>query len=538
MGEFWVHHLHPESMYYMDIRGAASASHVYGKPFVAAESFTGGGYQDPYTLKKIADYWFTQGVNRLVLHNSALQPLDTKPGNMMVGTNFNRNITWAHLAKPFMTYLSRASYMLQQGRFVADIAYLLKEGAPSSMPFWGAGLTPPLPDGYDYDFVNTDVLLHKMTVDPDGSILLPDGMRYRILVLPRTSWMTLPVLRKIAALVRAGATVVGPRPTSSPSLVGYPAVDKQIKALADSVWGDINGIALTKHYYGRGLVVWGLPLGRVLHMLSVPKDVTFDKPLGIRFGWIHRLKGKTNIYFVANLSDSACRVHGRFRTQSPHVSLWHPDNGTITATQCDTSGGFTNVLLDLPGHGSVFVVFSPSAPAHMQALISGKKEAVMAINGPWKVTFPKGLGAPAAITLTKLASWTRSPLEGVKYFSGTATYHTSFQWAANPASSGAKMLLNLGEVKDIAEVSLNGRDLGILWKPPFVADISNALKPGNNELAISVTNEWINRLIGDKLLPPDKRILGPTRRFGPPPALQTSGLLGPVFIEKMSHKNP
>jgi hypothetical protein len=142
MGEFWVRDLHPRLMYYQDVRGAASAAHVYGKTIVAAESFTGGGYESPYTLKKVGDYWFAQGVNRIVFHTSAHQPLDTLPGNTMVGTHINRNITWAEQAGPFMTYLARNSFLLQQGLFVADLAYLLNEGAPSTMPIWGAGLIP------------------------------------------------------------------------------------------------------------------------------------------------------------------------------------------------------------------------------------------------------------------------------------------------------------------------------------------------------------------------------------------------------------
>jgi len=137
MGEFWVGKMHPPLMYYQDVRGAASASHVYGKPLVAAEAYTGGGYESPYTLKKVSDYWFAQGLNRVVFHTSAHQPLDTKPGNTMVGTHIHRNITWAKQAEPFMTYLARQSFLLQQGLFVADLAYLLNEGAPSTMPIWG-----------------------------------------------------------------------------------------------------------------------------------------------------------------------------------------------------------------------------------------------------------------------------------------------------------------------------------------------------------------------------------------------------------------
>jgi hypothetical protein len=204
MGEFWVKDLHPSSMYYEDIRGAASASHIYGKKLVAAESYTGGNYEAPNKLKNIADYWFTQGVNRMVFHTSAHQPLDTKPGNTMVGTHINRNITWAELGRPFMTYLARNMYMLQHGTYAADIVYLLNEGAPSTMPFWGAGVQPATPEGYSFDYTNADGLLTRMTTDDKGNIILPDGLKYSILVLPPTNEMTLPVLRKIRAMALSG----------------------------------------------------------------------------------------------------------------------------------------------------------------------------------------------------------------------------------------------------------------------------------------------------------------------------------------------
>lgn len=264
MAEFWVHALHPESMYYVDNRGAASAGHVYGKPIIASESFTGGGYESPYMLKKIADYWFAQGINRLVFHTSAQQPLDTKPGNTMVGTHINRNITWAEQAKPFMTYVARTSFLLQQGHFVADLAYLLPEGAPSTMPFWGAGLEPAPPRGYDYDYVNTDVLLHRISVSDDGRLVLADGMSYRVLVLPDTQLMTPQVMHKIRKLVAAGATVVGERPLRSPSLLDYPNADKEVQALATDVWGDTDGVTKTQHSFGKGMLMWGLPLDEVL----------------------------------------------------------------------------------------------------------------------------------------------------------------------------------------------------------------------------------------------------------------------------------
>ena len=266
MGEFWYRALHPELMYYQDVRGAASASHIYGKGLVAAESFTGGGFESPYTLKKIGDYWFTQGVNRFVFHTSAHQPLDTKPGNTMVGTHINRNITWAEQAAPFMTYLARNSYMLQQGKFVADLAYLLDEGAPSTMPIWGTGLNPAPPEGYDYDYINADVLINRMSVASDGRLILPDGMSYALLVLPNTGRMTLPVLKKIRDLVKAGATVVGPRPDRTPGYSGYPDSEKTLKIIVSDIWGDLDGVSRTKRVCGKGKVFWGTPVKKILEM--------------------------------------------------------------------------------------------------------------------------------------------------------------------------------------------------------------------------------------------------------------------------------
>jgi hypothetical protein len=190
----------------------------------------------------------------------------------MVGTHIHRNITWAEQARPFMTYLARNSFMLQQGLFVADLAYLLPEGAPSTMPIWGQGLQPPPPEGYDYDYVNADVVLHRMSVKEDGRLTLPDGMSYRVLVLPPIERMTLPALRKIRDLVAGGATVLGPKPRKTPSLAGYPDADTELEALAAGVWGDLDGISRFQRVYGKGNVVWGLPPAQVLATLRVPRD--------------------------------------------------------------------------------------------------------------------------------------------------------------------------------------------------------------------------------------------------------------------------
>ena len=578
MAEFWVHALHPESMYYVDVRGAASAAHVYGKPLVAAESFTGGSYEAPYTLKKVADYWFAQGVNRLVFHTSAEQPLDTKPGNVMVGTNINRNITWAEQARPLMTYFARVSFLLQQGRFVADVAYLLPEGAPSTMPFWGAGLQPAPPKGYDYDYVNTDVLLHRMSVDKDGRLLLPDGMSYRVLVLPPTRRMTPEVLRKIHELVAAGATVVGERPTRSPSLAGYPRSDSEVHTLAADLWGGMDGIASTQHAYGKGMVIWGLPIQDVLEKLDVPRDFDASQPLDLDLAaiqaraaanpsnplpsalvWIHRRTTDADIYFVANQRDAAQDVEARFRVSGKTAEILHPDTGAIDPAGYAIANGLTTVPLHLAEREAVFVVFRHSATSPSRTVPSPVYRTLASVNGPWSVSFPPNLGAPPKIRLAKLESWTDDAQAGVKFFSGTATYTTTLnapQAWMHPGTrmqSGARILLDLGTVADLAEVSLNGKSLGDLWKPPYQVDLTGALKPGANQLTIKVTNEWTNRIIGDRLLPPEKRVLAPVgnpmggparpaqpRRVPPPGPIRgfsmvpqaplESGLIGPVTV--------
>ena len=565
MAEFWVRALHPESMYYVDVRGAASAAHVYGKPLVATESFTGGGYESPYTLKKIADYWFAQGVNRIVFHTSAEQPLDTKPGNTMVGTHINRNITWAEEAKPFMAYLARVQYMLQQGSPVADIAYLLPEGGPSTMPFWGAGLKPAPPAGYDYDYVNTDVLLHRTSVLPDGRIhvegskAMPDGMTYRVLVLPPTIEMTPQVGDKLRELVQAGATIVGERPKRSPSLAGYPASDATVHEIAQDLWGDMDGVTFNQHAFGKGMVYWGLTLDEVLTRLKTPKAFASSAPLENAPVWVHRHTPDADIYFVVNQADTPAHIYARFRVVSKDVQVWRPMDGdarpasyTTTAFVDQRTGnrqpriqpaqyapekGFTTVPLDLAARESVFVVFRNAAAELERKASSATETKLSTLTGPWTVNFPPNFGAPASIQLDRLTSWTTSTDPGVKYFSGTATYIKALQVPAAWLRNGQRIWIDLGKVGDLADVKLNGKDEGITWAPPYRVDITDALKVGANKLEIAVTNEWSNRQIGDRLLPVEKRILaqpgggpGLLPGFGASQTPAESGLLGDVTL--------
>ncbi len=538
MGEFWVSDLHPSAMYHVDVRGAASAAHIYGKQYVAAEALTGGNYEAPARLKKICDYWFTQGVNRIVFHTSAHQPLDTKPGNTMVGTHIHRNITWAEQASPFMTYIARNSYMLQQGLFVADIAYLLNEGAPSTMPFWGAGPEAEPPTGYDYDYVNTDVLLNRMSVSSNGRIVLPDGMSYGILVLPCTSEMTLRTLDKINEMVKAGATVIGPRPGKMPGLEGDPGSENEWETLVNELWGDLDGISRTIRYVNKGMVVWGESVYGILQRLGVEKDVEFSKGLSTKISWIHRCLNETDFYFISNQSDTIQQVDFNFRITDKQVELWYPGEGRIADVSYLIKNNRTIVPVRLESNEAVFVVFRKKTKEQIRTIPTPTETVVTEINNSWKVHFPAGSGAPETPDFPTLISWTEHADSGIRYFSGTASYANSIKIQANQLKSGGAIWLDLGNVKDIAEVFINGNKVEILWKIPYKTNITKYLKPGMNQVRIDVTNQWTNRLAGDQFAPDGEKVLSsfiPSFMGKLKPV--ESGLMGPVKIMHVSRKS-
>jgi hypothetical protein len=548
MGEFWVplpgrgdNPEHPA-----DVRETASAAHIYGKTLAATESFTSlpmipGWGQAPSHLKPIADRYLALGVNRIVFHTSDHQPFVDdahKPGITLgpFGQHYTRNITWAEQALAWNTYLSRASHLLQQGLFVGDLAYFYGEGAPVTVPFWKK-VRPDPPAGYNYDYVNTDVLLTRMSVK-EGRLVLPDGMSYRVLVLPEdVDRLTLPVLRKVRDLVAEGATVIAPRPGLPPSLTGHPGADDEARAIANEVWGGIDGKSLTEHAYGKGKVFWGRSVEEVLAEQKTPADFEYSRPqIDTSLVWIHRRMGDADIYFVANQKDRPEDVRARFRVEGKEAELWHPDTGAIEPAEYAIAGGRTTVPLHLDPSGSVFVVFRRPATGPSRSRPEPASTALATLPGPWNVSFPPSWGAPAQVRLDELASWTASSDAGVKYFSGTATYAKDLQ--APPAwfRPGATLVLDLGSVKEIAEVSVNGKPVGgILWKAPFQADVTGALKPGANRLEIKVTNLWPNRMIGD-LQPsaPKRYTFTDYKPYTKDSPLLESGLLGPVTLSAVS----
>jgi hypothetical protein len=548
MGEFWVRapgvpHTpeHPT-----DVREAASAAHTYGKTLVAVEAFTTGppvsGWQPPSYLKRFADYYFAQGMNRIVFHTSDHQPFvdgTHKPGITLAvfGQHYTRNNTWAEPAVAWNTYLARCSHMLQQGQFVGDLAYYYGEGAPVTIPFWKT-VRPEPPAGYGYDYVDTEVLLNRMSAK-DGRLVLPDGVSYRVLVLPEdVDRLTAPVARKIRDLVADGATVVAPRPRGSPSLAGYPAADEEVRAIANEVWGAIEGGGVTEHAYGKGKVYWGIPLEQVLAREKTSPDVLYNRPgVDTTLVWIHRRTAHADIYFVANQKDGPEDLEASFRVQGKEAELWQPVTGAMEAGPYSTAEGRTAVPLHLDPYGSVFVVFRRTG-APSRTIAAPKITPLATVEGPWTLAFAPDWGAPPRVTLPRLGSWTDSQDAGVKYFSGTATYTKDIQVPGAWLRRGSRLILDLGDVRELAEVSVNDKPVGIVWTPPFRVDVTGAVRSGSNHVVIKVTNLWSNRLIGDQELPPEKRLTFSTydpydktstsgRRIWPGQLLP-SGLLGPV----------
>ena len=668
MTEFWTKAIYGQNETYRKAQEMASVAHVYGHAIVGAEAFTSGDQEmwklTPADIKSLGDFEFSQGVNRFVVHRYAHQPyLDRAPGATMGpwGLHYERTQTWWEMSGAWHEYVARCQYLLRQGKFVADLCYLRPE-VPNQTYFTP---NPPPPSGYRYDEISAEALIQRMSVK-DGKLLLPDGMSYRALILPERTVMTPALAEKIKSLVAAGATVLGPRPEVSPSLQNYPKCDEAVARIGNEVWGNCDGKKTTSHTYGKGKVVFGQSLEKVLADLQTSPD--FQS--GASMNWIHRTLGDMEIFFVANPSDRPIAAQCRFRVHGLAPEFWNPQTGEMTGLAMfentpegivipvsmgpsdsgffifrKPTGTFDPVVRltrdgqpvftvtplpvitiakaeygvpgdaarsrdlraklqamvnrgdlqfqvgqladgDDPAYGIVKTVRieytidgvaqtltgddpdtltftgptnfrEPTATVrrdargelHLVARESGNYEietaggrkclekisnvpAPLAIEGPWQLSFPPNWGAPPQVTLTNLISWTDSANDGIKLFSGTATYRADFTlpdgaWKTNQS----RRYLELGDVQVMARVKINGRDCGVAWRPPFRVEVTDALRPGKNQLEIQVANLWPNRLIGDAALAETNRFTWSSwQPFTKDTPLLKSGLLGPVKL--------
>jgi len=515
-----------------DIRESASVAHIYGQNLVAAESLTAyGGARgawswSPETLKPTADTELAMGLNRFVIHTSVHQPVSDKVPGLSLGPFgqwFTRHETWAELAKPWTTYLARSSYMLQQGKFVADVLFFY--GEDSNITALYGAKPPDIPAGYDFDFINADAILHRLSAE-GGRITTSSGMSYALLAFDVNGRpMSLPVLRKIRDLVGAGAVVAGPKPADSPSLSDDQA---EFRSIADLLWGSGEG----ERAYAKGKVYGGRTIGQALAALRVEPDFEYTRPRAdTNLLFVHRKLADGDVFWVDNRNKRTETLEASFRVQGKDVELWHADTGEVEPAPYLIANGRTIVPLRLEPYDAVFVVFLKPAAVQARALPGQSETTLGTLEGPWTVSFQAERGAPSQITLDTLTSWSESADGGVKYFSGTGTYTKVIQAPVDWMKAGGRLWLDLGDVKNLAEVSANGRPLGIFWKAPFRIELTGALKPGGNELQVKVTNLWVNRLIGDQQPNAAKKFTYTTQQFYRADSpLLPSGLLGPVRL--------
>ncbi|MDR3183132.1 MAG: hypothetical protein LBT89_09485 [Planctomycetaceae bacterium] len=612
MGEFWVSSnaswAAREGMRLRDCRGMASAGHVYGKNTIGAEAFTAADQErwlrHPGNIKILGDQIFSEGINRFVFHRYSFQPWNNVAPGMMMGPwglHYERTNTWWEQSKNYHDYLTRCQYMLRQGNYAADIAYIQNEDSPQR---YNDNYSR---NAYQWDQVAAHAV-YQMTVK-DGKFTMPSGAIYSVLVLPDSDRITLKLLKKIDELIKAGGTVVGyKKPVGTFGLDNYPNGDKEVAALADKVWSS---------------VIVGKTPETVLGEKGIKPVFAADK----KVNWIYRTTGSKDIFFVANPANAEVLLTAEFRTPGGAPELYYPESGkTVAAPIYDGN----KVTLPMRAQESVFVVFAKNAaksdsitsvlldgkplaglpktetldiqiekalyhdrdateavkkiaagnnteipvaeitkavgdPQYgvvktltidykiggksysaaaqdngvvllsgdtaagqpndiavcpdngLMFLKSGEYELTFAsgkkvtktfklaepvnLNSHWTVTFPVK-GNTVTKTFDELSSWSDNADEAVKYFSGTAVYKKTFQQSRN-RSQGQKQrtILDLGQIEVVAEVKINGKSVGTFWQTSAKADVTDYLRSGNNTIEISVTNLWVNRLIGDAFLP-------------------------------------
>ncbi len=618
-GEFWAvantHRIKDAER--LSVRQSASVAHTNGKRFVAAEGPTSIGPQwerSPKDLKGNIDRVFCSGVNRIVWHTFTSSPKEFGlPGNeYFAGTHLNPNVTWWKQSGDFISYLDRCMYMLQQGVFAADVLYYYGDDVPNFV-FLKEDF-PELNFGYDWDKCSKDVILNRLSFD-GKKMVLPDGMSYRVLVLPPEKAIDLNVLKKVGKLVSEGMTVISPRPEEVTGLTGFPGSDRQLKELTAHLWGNIDGKQITENKVGKGRVIWGQNINDVLAGMKASPDFGFkSNQKKTALDYIHRSTNTEDIYFIANrfarkgiddfefryltnLPDRYEQVECTFRVTGKVPQLWNPKTGEkreiLTYRE---ENGNTIVPINLEPEGSVFVIFK-DAPASLHVtsvqkdgkswfpgnrfertehpLIElykqdgknvaavyepgsytltwsdGRKEVITErkpvtetdLTGDWDLHFDPKWGAPEKITVSELKSWIKFEDPGIKYYSGTAHYKKSFS-LTNDAFKDKSLILDLGNVQEMASVKINGHQMQVVWSAPFRFDITPFAKTGFNDLDVEVVNMWPNRLIGDSKLPGNKRLTKTNiNKFSGPDAdsfLRESGLLGPVKISMVNiHKiNP
>lgn len=426
-GEFWSE----GSLGDIENRAASSCGHIYGKNKISAESFTagGGGYHRyPAMMKQRGDRFFTEGINNTLLHLYISQPYEERePGvNATFSNEFNRKNIWFPQLDLFIRYIKRVNFMLQQGLNVADAAYFIGEDAPKM-----TGITDPaLPKGYQFDYINAEVIERDMSV-ADGMLTLPHDTRYRILVLPKLETMRPELLHKIARLIEQGAVVLGPAPRRSPSYENYPAADREVRSTADALWSQIDP-ATGYARIGKGMLIDGLTMSQAMKLIGCTPDCGMAEEDPVLY--CHRTVNGMEIYFISNQSDKPIRTAPEFRVKGMQPEAWSAIDGSMRTLPAfaPTPDG-VRVPLKLDGYESLFIVFRRQAAQPETTDLAAGTEAnfpdykvMQTLGGPWTLTFDPGKRGPARPLVTEeLFDFTQHADFDIRHYSGPVTYETT-----------------------------------------------------------------------------------------------------------------
>lgn len=525
-GEFWA--IHPDGNY--DIKECSSAAHLYAKPIASGEAFTDAKFaHSPAYLKSLADYAYCFGINEFVVCASAYQPwLDSVPGNTGGGRHYclNRNNTFWPYSRPFWDYQARCAYLMRQGRPVVDLAVYLGENAPVKILTYRL---PEIPSGYDFDAFTSDALFRRMEAR-DGRVVLPDGMSYRMVILPRNGELTLAALKKIASFVEAGVPVYGPRPTGSPSHVDL-ACDEEYRRWVAALWGE-TPVSQGRRSYGRGTVYWGMPLHEAVAEAGLTPDLALmhgDVKTG-KLYFAHRRLDDADIYFLDNHTQRPLSDTIIFRSAYRQAQLWNPIDGRRYAVPAlPMNDGTVALPLELAPREACFVVLADTPSDTLPAARWLCRERVVEVEDPWQVYFDPAKGGPGEVVFHTLTDWTTHADARIRYYSGTALYRG--QLVVQRRDARERVCLRFSSLGAVARVVVNGREAGIVWCSPWEVDLTPFVHDGDNVLELYVANSLMNRMIGDASRPADERITYAYPEIvTPADTLVASGIAGPVSL--------
>ena len=588
-GEFWINH----SRFYKDTNGkdsidilrvvkeVSAASHIYEKGIVEEEAFTSWQQwqEGPFDMKPFGDRAFCEGMNKVVFHgfNHNISGSGFPGYAYYAGTHFNDKRVWWTKVKPFIEYISRISAVAQETDFVADVLWYYGDKIPNSATAKNTHFC--VGPGYDYEVINTDILINKLEVK-NGKLVLSNGASFSLLALEDEESINPEVLEKLNKLVEQGAVVVGEKPKKVTRIVKYNKSVSENEILLNHLWADTN-VKKGQIFDVHGKIWSGITPLEMLGILNVSSDINYEGKESYLLDFIHYKKENLDVYFICNPRSEWISRNVGFRVNNKAPEIWNPVSSEIIPVNIyKQNNEYTELPLILPPYGSILLVFKKSEIESHYTEIAGagqypplmeftkdgicllqngnvtmkkQDESVTIQNenrsfnldGPWDVAFTKGWGAPEKVTFPKLISWTNSEIEGIKYYSGTATYKKVFRYKLE-SMKGRKIYLDLGEVSKVGEVWLNGERLGVTWAKPHRFDVTTILHSGENTLTVEVANTWSNRLTGDALTGKKYTNTNIHSTMIPAPTIQTgdqtrypwakvpliqSGLLGPVLLK-------